>query len=600
MEKRMGQKRKSVRQIAAWLLAVIMISGKLLPVMTLLPWKAQAAQQGDTITAYGSGFHHYCIDGAGANRALIDGDLYEYILPSETLSREEAALVFWGMLTLQASFGNMPQINAVIQNINAGAAARGVPAITGFVTEPDLKLLIHSAAVRNKYPWLKSVLEREETYLQLAGLLGSGAAAHGIPAVLQGHTQTGSPAFFTPSQRADRPGEYLLSFDPSGADAEFIRSVPLKFSSTGAEGSFGEQIPAGWVCQKTDTDIRLTSTGAGGLLYLMFDVRGTGYGSGGGSFSSPEEVYEQCLQIWRCSRCAGTHRQMYNGTAPLSAHQRLAFVEVEAPQLCYYAGIGQKTVSGEGGSMAFEIYRHEEDWTSTYNVRLRKQDHETGKPLEDAVFSLFERFDDKNGIRTDRDGAACIYAGGAPYQSYHKDSPAVWEDFRFVSAMVTDGAGEAAKTVEHGYHYDKTFCNGHPAPLFVPVPEEEEDEETGEIENQAEIDAAKEENRRLAVLWLNTCASCKSWASGDFSGVHFHWCMPEVDQGELWQIRSSGGEEGETPSAGPTVSAEADRAFSDSGCGEDAQETYEHFIALRYSYAIAELSLIHISEPTRR
>ena len=176
MEKRMGQKRKSVRQIAAWLLAVIMISGKLLPVMTLLPWKAQAAQQGDTITAYGSGFHHYCIDGAGANRALIDGDLYEYILPSETLSREEAALVFWGMLTLQASFGNMPQINAVIQNINAGAAARGVPAITGFVTEPDLKLLIHSAAVRNKYSWLKSVLEREETYLQLAGLLGSGAA----------------------------------------------------------------------------------------------------------------------------------------------------------------------------------------------------------------------------------------------------------------------------------------------------------------------------------------------------------------------------------------------------------------------------------------
>ena len=64
--------------------------------------------------------------------------------------------------------------------------------------------------------------------------------------------------------------------------------------------------------------------------------------------------------------------------------------------------------------------------------------------------------------------------------------------------------------------------------------------------------------------------------------------MPEVDQGELWQIRSSGGEEGETPSAGPTVSAEAERAFSDSGCGEDAQETYEHFIALRYSYAIAE------------
>ena len=530
-EKRMNQKRKTVRQTAAWILAVIMISGKLLPAITMLPWKAEAAQKGDTITAYGAGFHHYCIDGAGANRALIDGDEYEYILPSETLSREETALIFWGMLTLQASFGNVPQINAVIRNINAGAAAQGVPAITGFVTEADLKLLIHSSAVRGKYPWLKAVLAREETYLQMAGLLGSGNAALGgdVPAVLQGHTNTGSPALLAPSQSVERPGEYILSFDPSGADSEFIRSVPLKFSATGEEGSFSEQIPGGWICQKTDTDIRLTSTGAGGLLYLMFDVRGTRYGTGGGTFASPEEVYEQCLQIWRCSRCAGTHRQMYNGAAPLAAHQRLVFVEVQAPQLCYYAGVGGSTPAGEDGSMAFEIYRHEEDWTSSYNVRLKKQDHETGAPLESAVFSLYERFDDKDEIHTDRDGAAYIYAGGAPYQSYHRDNPVLWDDFQFVSAMVTDTNGEVEKTIEHGYHYDKTFCDGHPAPVFVPVPEEEEDEETGEIENQAEIDAAKEENRRLAALWLNTCASCETWASGEFSGVHFHWYMPETD-----------------------------------------------------------------------
>ena len=71
-------------------------------------------------------------------------------------------------------------------------------------------------------------------------------------------------------------------------------------------------------------------------------------GPGGGTFASPEEVYEQCLQIWRCSRCAGTHRQMYNGAAPLAAHQRLVFVEVQAPQLCYYAGVGGSTPEGEG------------------------------------------------------------------------------------------------------------------------------------------------------------------------------------------------------------------------------------------------------------
>ena len=163
MGKRMGERKKSVKRAAAMLLAVVLASKTLLPILPQLPWRAQAAQPGDTIIAYGAGFHHYCIDGAGANRALIDGDEYVCILPSETLSREEMALVFWGMLTLQASFGNMPQINAVIQNINAGAAAQGIPAISQFVTEADLKLLIHSAAVRGKYPWLKEVLAKEET-----------------------------------------------------------------------------------------------------------------------------------------------------------------------------------------------------------------------------------------------------------------------------------------------------------------------------------------------------------------------------------------------------------------------------------------------------
>lgn len=620
----------SIRKKLALFLAVLLISGKLLPVFFQLPWKAEAAQPGDTMIAYGSGFHHYCIDGTGANRALIDGDEYVYILPSETLTREEMAIVFWGMLTLQASFGNVPQINAVIQNINAGASAQGVPAISNLVTEADLKLLIHSPSVRGKYPWLKTVLEKEETYLQLAGLLGgtarsagadpqaekadlpagllpvqqesmqaeenaaearnARASGGGVPSVLQGHTQAGNPLQLTPVQGAERSGEYVLALDPSGADAEFIRSVPLKFSSTGAEGSFTAQVPGGWVCQKTDTEIRLTNTGGGGALYLMFDVRGTRYASGGGTFSSPEEVYEQCLQIWRCSRCSGTHRQMYNGSAPLSAHQRLAFVEVNVPQLCYYAGTGGAVSggTGQGGGMAFEVYRHEEDWTSTYNVRLRKYDHETGKPLENAVFSLYERFDDKEEIHTDRDGAAYIYAGGAPYKSFHKDSPVLWDDFRFVSAMMTDAAGESAKTVEHGYHYDKTFCDGHPAPVFVSVPEEEENEETGEIENQEEIDAAKEENRRLAALWQNTYQSCEAWSEGDFSGVHFHWLMPEVDMGEIGNIASSGGEEGETPSAGATTSAGGSRSFSDSGCEDDTRETYERFISLKYSYAIAE------------
>ncbi len=83
-------------------------------------------------------------------------------------------------------------------------------------------------------------------------------------------------------------------------------------------------------------------------------------------------------------------------------------------------------------------------------------------------------------------------------------------------------------TVEHGYHYDKTFCDGHPAPAFVPVPEEEEDEE-GEVINEEEIEAAQAENIRLANSWLLCEEECEKKAGGDFEGVHFHWIMEEVD-----------------------------------------------------------------------
>ena len=93
-----------------------------------------------------------------------------------------------------------------------------------------------------------------------------------------------------------------------------------------------------------------------------------------------------------------------------------------------------------------------------------------------------------------------------------------------MGSAVTDGDGYASQTVEHGYHYDKTFCDGHPAPVFVPVPEEEEDEE-GEVINEDEIEAAQAENIRLANSWLLCEEECERKAGGDFEGVHFHWIM---------------------------------------------------------------------------
>ena len=66
-----------------------------------------------------------------------------------------------------------------------------------------------------------------------------------------------------------------------------------------------------------------------------------------------------------------------------------------------FGGNGGNTPSypsgtSSSGSLEFNCYRHEEDWTSTYNTQLTKYDHETGETLEGSSFRLYERFDDKD------------------------------------------------------------------------------------------------------------------------------------------------------------------------------------------------------------
>lgn len=577
------RKRPQWKRIAAAAMAGAITLTTILPGF---PTAIFAANIGDTITAYGDGFHYYCIDGYGSNNALIKGDEYQFILPSQTLSSEEIAVVFWAMLSLQASFKNVQAINSIVDRINSMAPAENLPQIKP-VTEEDLKKIIHVASVKAKYPWLNQAVANAEKYMQMAGLLatggGNGAAGSGkIPTVLQGH---GSAA----TALAVDKNTFTIQFDAGGADADFIAKVPLKFSDTGADGSFKDQPMGGWRYVKTSSSIIFSNPNPQPQkLFIEFDTKGTPYESSDG-YSSPEDMYEKCLQVLSCVKCAGTHKQNYKGAAPTEMHQRLVFVDVNYNPSNYYASIAGDPVPGvSSGDLEFKVYRHEEDITSTYNVQLYKYDHETGKPLEDASFDLYERFDDQNVINKERDGAVEIYEGGEPYKSYHTDNPVTWDDFRFVSSIFTDGNGHAQKTINHGYHYDKTFCDGHPAPPFVSVPEEEEDEETGEIENEEEIEAAQEENQKLAMTWLDCFAACEEKSQGDFSGVHFHWLMPSVDKGEIERISGSGGSPGETPNAGTTTSASGDVSFRESGCQADMNATYEKFISLKYSYALQE------------
>ena len=482
-----------------------------------------------------------------------------------------------------------------------------------YYIKDDLKLYLHSAATRAKYPWVQAWSDNADKLLEAAGLLSSsssGSTMGGlVPATLAGHT--------TPETAVAADGTLSIKFAQDGSDAGFIQSVPLKFSATGEAGSYVSEIPNGWTYVKTDTEIIFTNPGNSPTpLYVQFDPIGTRYETAMGTFASARDLYEQCLQLWVLQQCAGQHKKFPRiGVVPAQQHQRLAYVEMALQSSVYYASVGASGVFGTGifwgqqgfggnggntpsypsgtsssGSLEFNCYRHEEDWTSTYNTQLTKYDHETGETLEESSFRLYERFDDKDQVNLERDSAVELY-GGTDHETYlskYLDNPVVWDDYRFVATVTTNEEGYASNTVEHKYHYDKTFCDGHPAPAFVEVPEEEEDEE-GEVTNQDEIDEAKEENRRLASGWLECLDACDDTASaGTYEGVHFHWLMSEVSQGEISSIASSGGEEGSTPNAGPTSSASGEDSYVNSGCKQDAEATYNKFIALKYSYTYQE------------
>lgn len=560
-------RKKAKRKIGQRLLAlamvlVILVSSELLPLSMKI--EARTDHLGNTDTYWSSTWHYYCIDHSGiaANGHGGNGDLYQGFAPSAGLSSTETAILFWAALSMQASFGNMPTINKCYQQINEKAEANGLKRLSPAVTQNDLGTLLHLSSTRKKYAWLDDAVARADQYLALAGLMSGAAVGEGSisgagPAVLAGHTSR--------EQAYEINRETLtIPFDPEGKDREFLRSVSLKFWN-GSE--YSTAVPEGWSYEKTDTEIRFYASDPSASLQVQFDTEGTQYGFGaGGSYQSPEEVYEDTLELWLCMECAGTHKNVAGGTVPLDGHQRCIFLDipenVDQVQASYYASTDGKGKENEG-SLEFKIYRHEEDWKTNYRIRLYKYDYETGKALEGAIFQLYERFDDRDQIQ-DKDGYGVIYRGGeTPYLSYHKDDTVTWDGYRFVSSLNTDWDGLVSQDVNHGYHYEKTFCDGHPEPKLAEVPEEEQDE-NGEVTNQDEIDDAEDVNADLQEQWQACVDACENYA-GQYPGVHFHWL-------------NDGAEE----------SASGDESFVRSGCREDAEITYQNFIALRYSYAIQE------------
>lgn len=598
--------KKSRRRLTAGMLAVLLAFGPILPgIMDLIAYGfALDPNKTGNLTLH---VNSYCID----DSVLVGGglwttsDIYQRVDPAE-LGADEGAMFFMTLSLKAYTVGDKDAI-AVAEAMKA--AGLPMPA----VDEVALKQFLHSKKVRQAHAWADQAAAEAEKWLKAGGLMSNGGSSSGgsgtsvsgktVPSDLQSHTSEGNPLDLgTPEDKT----KYVYPY--SGSDSAFYNAMEGHIEVN--IGGTWTTNPEGWTINNTGSAIEFINNGGAAISGFRFNTVNTDYAmaGGGGVYSSPAEVYQNCLALYRCVDCSGKHPTRGNNKGPLNEHQRHVDLEVKpSPGGMYYFTFGNPDPPELDGEINFKLYVHSEDWTSHYNLRLVKYDYETGQKISGAKYQLGERFDDFDEVDTSDDGPVTIHmsAGdgsdgdGDAWNGGYENEPG-WSDsstFRIVSDSATDGDGLIEQTVTHNYHYEKTFCDGHPAPEFavVPAPEYETDPETGEESeeavNQDDIDAAIELNKGLAQQWLDTRDECEEKA-GTREGVHFHWVMSDVDEGTIEQTASDGGEglEDEAPDAGNTTSADGDTAYEESGCMDDCEETYDKFIDLEYSYTWKEIT----------
>ena len=177
------------------------------------------------------------------------------------------------------------------------------------------------------------------------------------------------------------------------------------------------------------------------------------------------------------------------------------------------------------------IYRHTETFDAHYTFDVRKYCAETGKPLEGAIFQILEAFDEEQ-------------VEGNLESEQMTPKPSAWEDFKVCGEARTDEAGSFSHTDEKQYEYSKTYCDGHPEPEYMEVPEACEGEDHSD-----EIAAVEEANEALQAQWEALVEACE--AETDFHGM-------EPGEGLEMMLK-------------------------------DRDETYEQFINLNYDYTVQEI-----------
>ncbi|MDO5418132.1 MAG: hypothetical protein Q4F29_13095, partial [Lachnospiraceae bacterium] len=166
-------------------------------------------------------------------------------------------------------------------------------------------------------------------------------------------------------------------------------------------------------------------------------------------------------------------------------------VELTVPWSCYF----KLSVPENPGSWLLpEVrhYRHQEDFTALYGAGLEKQDRDTGELLAGVRFQPLEYFDDSQLEDSVLD----------------KRQFEQWNGWKArCGEEVTDSEGHLVHWDEKCYHYEKTYCSGHPEPEIV-----------YEGSSQEEFDKLEEESLAAWEAEVEACAQICDYHTLDGSG----------------------------------------------------------------------------------
>ena len=257
-------------------------------------------------------------------------------------------------------------------------------------------------------------------------------------------------------------------------------------------------LPEGWTFTKESDGVTFTCTTGDpdiGLVRGHFEE-----GSGGATYW----VKPNTFKIW--------FPDGWDETSAIEGMQAMITMagEQQTWEVWLAFGEGEHTEQQGTYEIPYTQYLHEETFKRDYKIELEKLCDETGKPLEGSTFEILEQFDfsQLDGTNLER-------------QQFEENKPEAEGKFHNLSVcqseITTDSNGHLEHSDHKTYHYQKTYCGGHPDPVITYV-------EVADDATEEEIAQAEEENARLEEAAWAAWQECVDWCE---ENCDFH----SIDEG---------------------------------------------------------------------